>query len=122
LRLLLDEHYSPKIAAALRERGHGVVSVRERSDLCGLNDRERWRYASAERRALVTENVAHFMPLVHEAASAGERHSGVMFTSPRSLPRRKQTIGLYVETLAGFLAERPPEHALAGRVHWLAAA
>jgi hypothetical protein len=82
LRLLLDEHYSPKIAAALRERGHGVVSVRERSDLRGLNDLERWRYASAERRALVTENVAHFMPLVHEAASAGERHSGIMFLAP----------------------------------------
>jgi hypothetical protein len=62
------------------------------------------------------------MPLVHEAAAAGERHSGIVFTSPRSLPRGKETIGRYVDTLAGFLAERPAEHALADQVFWLGTA
>jgi predicted nuclease of predicted toxin-antitoxin system len=119
LRLLLDEHYSPKIAEALRERGHDVASVKERDDLRGLSDREVWAGASGERRALVTENVADFMPLVHEATAAGERYPGIVFTSARSLPRDRGSIGLYVETLDAFLAEHRADEALADRVHWL---
>jgi hypothetical protein len=122
LRLLLDEHYSPKIAKALRERRYDVVSTNERDDLRGLGDRDLWARASDERRALVTENVADFMPLVRETAAAGERHFGVVFTSPRSLPRGRASIGLYAETLDRFLAERPAEAALADQVHWLGAA
>ena len=116
MRLLLDEHYSPKIAAELRKRGHDVVSAAERGD---LRDRELWNLASAERRALVTENVADFMPLVREAAAAGERHFGVVFTSPRSLPRSLGTIGAYVKRLDGFLREHSALDALADKVHWL---
>jgi hypothetical protein len=122
LRLLLDEHYSPKIAEALRERRYDVVSAQERDVLSGLADRELWARTSDERRGLVTENVADFMPLVREAASAGERHFGVVFTSPRSLPRGRASIGVCVETLDGFLAERPAEDALTDQVHWLGAA
>jgi Domain of unknown function (DUF5615) len=119
LRLLLDEHYSPKIAEALRERDHDVVSVKERGDLRGLSDRELWGRAAAEQRALMTENVADFVLLVHEAAAGGERHFGVVFTSPRSLPRGRKTIGLYVETLDAFLRERPVAEALTDQVDWL---
>ena len=119
MRLLLDEHYSPKIAERLRERGHDVVCVKDRDDLRGLSDRELWDRASAEQRALLTENVADFMALVKEAAASAARHFGVVFTSPRSLPRGRKTIGLYVETLEGFLGERGADDALADRVHWL---
>jgi hypothetical protein len=122
LRLLLDEHYSPRIAKALCERRYDVLSANERDDLRGLGDRDLWARASDERRALVTEDVADFMPLVRETAAAGERHFGVVFTSPRSLPRGRVSIGLYVETLDRFLAERPAEAALADQVHWLGAA
>ncbi len=38
MKLLLDEMWSPAIAAALRERGHDVVAVAERSDLRGKPD------------------------------------------------------------------------------------
>jgi len=119
VKLLLDEHYSPKIAAELRKRGHDVVSAAERDDLRGLGDRELWNLASAERRALVTENVADFMPLVRETAAAGERHCGVVFTSPRSLPRSLGTTGAYVKRLDSFLREHSALDALADRVHWL---
>ena len=119
MKLLLDEHYSPKIAAELRKRGHDVVSAAERDDLRGLGDRELWNLASAESRALMTENVAVFMPLVREAAAEGRRHSGVVFTSPRSLPRGPRTIGLYVKRLGSFLRDRPTDDALADQVHWL---
>ncbi len=119
MRLLLDEHYSPKIARELRERGHDVASVTERDDLRGLRDRELWRLASAEGRGLMTENVADFIPLVREAATQGERHFGVVFTSPRSLPRGPRTIGVYVERLDGFLRGHPTDDALADQVQWL---
>jgi hypothetical protein len=120
VRLLLDEHYSPKIAEQLRKRGHDVVSCAERDDLRGLGDRDLWSRAVDERRALVSENVADFMPLVRAAAAAGERHFGVVFTSPRSLPRGPGTVGLYVERLDGLLHERPAEDTLADQVSWLA--
>jgi uncharacterized protein DUF5615 len=119
VRLLLDEHYSPKIAEALRSRGHDVVSATERDDLRGLSDRDLWNRASAEGLALMTENVADFMPLVREAAAAGERHFGVVFTSPHSLPRALATVTLFVEILDAFLRDRSAADALADAVYWL---
>jgi hypothetical protein len=119
VRLLLDEHYAPKIAAELRKRGHDVVSTTERDDLRGLGDRELWNLASAEGRALMTENVGDFMPLVREATAEGRRHSGIVFTSARSLPRGSHTIGLYVKRLGGVLRDRNADDALADQVHWL---
>jgi hypothetical protein len=121
VRLLLDEHYSPRIAAELRKRGHDVMSATERDDLRGLRDRELLNLASAEGRALMTENVADFMPLAREIAAEGTRHSGVVFTSPRSQPRGPRTIGLYVKLLGRFLRDRPADDALADQVHWLSA-
>jgi hypothetical protein len=119
VRLLLDEHYSPTIAETLRGQGHDVVSVNERSDLRGVGDRELWRRAAAEGRALVTENAGDFMPLVREAAASGGRHFGVVFTSPRSMPRAAATIGLYVERLDRLLHDRAADDALADQVYWL---
>ena len=109
MRLLLDQHYSPKIADELRKRGHDVVSVKERDDLQGL----------ATEGTLLTENVADFMALVREAAAQGDRHLGVVFTSPRSMPRGVRTIGLYVDVLDAFLREHPGEEALLDQVAWL---
>ena len=111
MKLLLDEHYSPQIAVELRKRGHDVASANERVELRGLGDRELWKLASAESRALVTENVGDFMPLVREAAAGGTWHAGVVFTSPRSMPRGPRTIGLYVNALEGFLHENPVDDA-----------
>ena len=38
MRLLLDEHLSPEIAASLRSRGHDVVAVSERGELRTAKD------------------------------------------------------------------------------------
>ena len=119
MRLLLDEHYSPRIAEELRNLEHDVASVNQRDDLRGLSDRELWARASAEDRALMTENVADFTPLVQEAVAGGDRPFGVVFTSPHSLPRATSTIGLYVERLDAFIRDRPADDALANQVWWL---
>lgn len=115
MKLLLDEHYSPQIAEQLRQSGHDVQSVEEREDLRGSTDRALWERAVAEGRALVTENVADFMPLVREASAAGDQFAGIVFASPRSLPRSQRTMGMYVESIDRLL-RRSPE---AGQVHWL---
>jgi len=119
VKLLLDEHYSRRIAEELRAAGHDVESVQERHDLRGLDDRALLAQAAADGRALMTENVGDFMPLIREAAAAGDRHMGVIFTSPRSLPRSTGTIGVYVERIDELLRDRPAEDALAEQVYWL---
>jgi hypothetical protein len=48
VRLLLDEMFSPAIAAELRERGHEVIAVADRPDLPAKSDEEIFAWASAK--------------------------------------------------------------------------
>lgn len=122
MRLLLDQHYSPTIAQLLRERGHDVVSAEEEPALRDRADRELWTFAIAERRAVLTEDVSDFAALVREWLLADERHFGVILTAPRSMPRGRGTIGVFVEALDSFLRDRPADDALADQVAWLSPA
>lgn len=119
MRLCLDEHFSPEIAKRLRRRGHDVVAVGERPELRGLADRDLLRWAAGERRALLTENAADFIPLVQEWAAAGEPHAGLVLSSSRSQPRSATTVPTFVRLLDRLLDERPEESALRDQVHWL---
>jgi Domain of unknown function (DUF5615) len=119
VKLLLDEHYSSQIAERLRQAGHDVVSVSERSNLRGLADPEIFAVARAEHRALLTENTADFVPELHKAQAEGKSHFGIIFTSPRSFPRGANTIGLYVRALDVFLSRRKAEDALINSSTWL---
>ena len=119
MRLCLDEHYSPQIAADLRALGYDVVCATERPELVGLPDVELLAALVAERRALLTENVADFAPLAGRMAAAGERHYGLVYSSPRSLPRSRRTIGVFVASLRAFLDRFPQDDGLADRTEWL---
>lgn len=119
MRLLLDEHYSPEIARQLRARGHDVLSVRERQDLAGLKDADLFARVVSEGRAILTNNVGDFMPLSHQLLLGGEGHFGLLFTSDKSLPRRKDTIGQYVRVLDQLLTDNPGEDACRNRILWL---
>ena len=114
MRLLLDEHYSNKIAEQLRARGHDVVAASERADLSGAKDPDLFRTAQLERRAVLTENWRHF-----QREMTGETHYGVIFTAGRHLPRYRSTIGLCVRILDEFLSRHPAEDALRDRWVWL---
>jgi hypothetical protein len=80
--LLLDQHYSPEIADQLRRRGHDVIAVSERPELRGLADEAHLATAPGQRRAIVTENVGDFRPLLANAARAGTANYGLVCVSP----------------------------------------
>ena len=119
MRLLLDEHYSPEIAAGLRAGGRDVITVSE-CGMTGADDQSVLEYAAREGRALLTNNVRHFAPLAERWAAEGRDHSGLMFTSDSSMPRARATIGVYVEALSGLMDAHAGEDALRNAVRWLA--
>jgi predicted nuclease of predicted toxin-antitoxin system len=121
VKLLLDEHYSPEIARQLRARGHDVVAVAERAGLVGLSDEDLLRRMAQEQRAIMTNNVKDFMPLATRAAVAADDHYGLLFTSDRSMPRRSDTIGRFVDALDGFLRRHGDKESYRNQVQWLSA-
>ena len=120
MRLLLDEMISPRIARGLREAGHDVQAIKkDRADLAGRTDREIVQRMSTEQRAIVTNDVADFQVIHERMTAAGEDHAGMIFTFDATMPRRKATIDLWVQTLAALLDEHRDENALRNRVHHL---
>src|SRR5688572_14391027 len=87
VRLLLDEMHSPAAAVQLRDRGHDVVAVKDVPGMAGLPDRELLAAATADLRAVVTENVADFAAIHRQMLAGGENHAGIVFTHPRRFPR-----------------------------------
>ena len=77
MRLLLDAHVSGRrIGAALSERRHDVLALDERRDLDGCPDEDLIKRAAAERRTLVTFDVADFPRICREWLEEGKHHDG----------------------------------------------
>lgn len=119
MRLCLDEAYSPQIAEDLRAAGFDVISVKERPDLEGSSDADLLSAMTVERRALLTENVGDFAPLLQQLAATGESHYGVIYSAPRSMPRSAATIGMYVRALTELLRRFSGEKDFRDAVAWL---
>ena len=116
VRLLLDEMYDPAIAERLDK--HRSIDARAIAELRGQPDAAVFAFATHDRRALVTENVADFVPLVQQAVSSRRDHSGVIFTSNRSFPRaRPATTGAIVKALEKLAASKLD---LTNQMLWLA--
>jgi len=108
VRLLLDEMFSPAIAAELRELGHDVIAIAERPDLRSKSDEEIFAWASAERRWLLTENVKDFRPIMLRSLQAGPPGCGLVFTSSRAFPRSRKNPGPLIGILQAWLNAGPP--------------
>jgi predicted nuclease of predicted toxin-antitoxin system len=119
VKLLLDEHFSFRIAEQLRKRGFDVVGVAERADLRELSDEDLVARAHDDGRAIVTEDVRDFLAIHSQCLNGGEPHSGFIFTSPHRFPRATLGIGSLVSALAKVLADHPEEVALPSDVLWL---
>jgi hypothetical protein len=121
VRLLLDEHYAPEIAEQLRLRGHDVIAVKERPQLIGRSDRVQFAGSRDERRAIVTEDVGDYRPLLASAMRRGERTFGLLCVNPRRFPRRRGELSRLVAALDAFLRANPGGDDLvqAGGEAWL---
>jgi hypothetical protein len=108
-------------AAARRpvQPDHRPRAVVERRDLIGLDDESLLRLAAGERRALLTNNVRHFAAIARGWGASGQTHYGLVFTSDASLPRSRETIGMYVDALGALLDVTPGDEALRDQVRWL---
>jgi hypothetical protein len=77
VKLFLDAHISgPRIATALRERGHDVRAADEERALDGSTDEELLRIAAAEGRILITFDVKDFPVIARRWAEARRTHAG----------------------------------------------
>ncbi|MCY3647229.1 MAG: DUF5615 family PIN-like protein [Chloroflexi bacterium] len=116
MKLLLDEMWSPRIAEALRRRGHTVVAVTERPDLRTQPDSIIFERARTEGWVIVTEDVADYRELAAAALDAGLEAPALVFTSNRGWPRGStQRIGRLVVALDTLLQE----HAELEGEYWL---
>lgn len=107
MRLLLDAHISgPRIAEALRERGHDVRSADEERALDGSPDEELLALAAQESRILVTFDVKDFPGIVQRWSEAQRAHAGCMIL----VGIDHSEFGAILRVIGRELAARP-EHA-----------
>lgn len=118
MKLLLDEHLSPVIAQALRERGHDVVAIVERREWVQLSDDDVLELARAEQRAVVTNNLRDFRPRAAALVTSGAGHHGMVYV-PGSYRRTNKDLGRIVDALATILDARPDPDGLRNGETWL---
>lgn len=119
MRLLLDEMLTPVIARELRARGHDVEAIAGNPDHETLSDTEVVALARAQRRAIVTNNIRDYRPLLIEAVVSGDPgHCGMIFM-PGNYRRTKADVGRIVKALEAKLAECPGDDDLLGGETWL---
>lgn len=119
LRLLIDEMYPAAVAEQLRLRGHDAVAITERKELRALADSAIFDAAQHDRRAVVTENVADYVPLAEDSDQRGRPHHGLVLIDPAKFPRGHQrTIGRLVKALERLMAEFQEDEPTSAR-RWL---
>lgn len=111
IEIALDEMFSPKIAEALRARGHKVVAVAERPDLRAMTDEDLYAWATAQGCWLLTENVKDFRPIMLRAQQAAR--AGLLFASARTFPRLRHNPGPLIEAIDAWLTKGVPAPPLA---------
>ena len=108
MKLLLDEMWPPAISEELRRRGHDVTAVSERAELRGQPDEVVFAIARAEGRAVLTENVADYLPLASAERERGRAHASLILTSHRRYPRSDpRTVGRVIVALDTLLSTNP---------------
>jgi predicted nuclease of predicted toxin-antitoxin system len=104
MRLLLDAHISPKVAAELVRRGHDVVTAAQ-AGVKDAEDRDVWLRAIEQSRAVVTHDRSDFPVLYAEFWESGVHHYGLVMITSASLP--PHDIGAQVRALDRLLRLDP---------------
>lgn len=107
VRLLLDEHYSEQIAAALRDLGHDVIAAVSDPELRGSSDTEVFLDAAATGRRIVTENIKDFRPLLLQAVAAAGPTAVLLLVPPQRFPRGRGDRTAVIVIALRTLLDRP---------------
>jgi uncharacterized protein with PIN domain len=118
VKLLLDAHHSPRAAERLRDKGYDVVAAADDSVVVSMADEELLRHASADDRAIVTEDAKDFDRIVRAWVATDDHHTGVIFTSPRRFHRGSASYPENLVVALTTLLESPPDDQ-SDWVHWL---
>jgi hypothetical protein len=102
LKLLLDEHISPEVAAGMRRRDRKVI-VRcmlewEDGSFLGQEDSACLEQAAVQKLTLVTYDRRTIPPLLKNWAEEGREHAGVIFVDEKTVS--PADIGGLVRSLA----------------------
>lgn len=117
MRLALDEHLSPAIAASLAERDIDVLAVVEVEELAGSSGIVLLARMARLDRALVTADYEDFARLDHLLHRRGERHAGLIYLAPTRFDLRRGRQGPLVDALTQFVADYPD--GIHGLAYWL---
>jgi hypothetical protein len=107
LKLLLDEHISPAVAAGIRRHDRRVVvrSMGEWEDgnFLGQEDAACLEAAASQRLTLVTYDLRTIPPLLKNWAEEGREHAGVIFVDEKTIS--PADIGSLVQSLVMLVKE-----------------
>lgn len=112
--------FAPAIAEQLRRREHDVVAAAEVPAFRHLRDPDLFATAQVEQRAVLTNNVDHFLAIDAEYRAHSRPHYGLILTSDRRFRRAQGGgIGPLVLALDALLSAQPAEPRAESVVHWL---
>lgn len=102
MKLLLDEMFSSAVARGLRQREVDATAIQDTPALRGLPDVEVFVAAQLDARALVTDNIADFVPIeLAWRAEHEQPHAGLVLVAPGAFPRhQRRAIGRLVDALS----------------------
>ena len=115
--LLLDEMFSPQIAAEFALRGVDCRAVVADPVLRAQSDLEIFDAGVRDGRVIVTNNVTDFESLRRAREAAGGPVPGLIYTSDITFPRTRAYVSRLTAALAAAAADR--ETAACGGVLWL---
>lgn len=104
MRLLLDEMYPARLAAALAEVGLEAVTVAGLG-LAGASDPEVFSVAREAGRVIVTENVGDYVALAADCTLAGGHHPGILIALSTRFSRRPSGAPALVHAITAADAE-----------------
>jgi len=110
----------PAIADQLRKRGHDVRSIQaDQTWLSGRDDSVVLEEAGRMQRALVSDNVRHFVPLHHQFQAEQRQHGGLLLADSKSYPRGKKTVGVWIRGLEHVLQRHASAEFTPNLIEWL---
>jgi Domain of unknown function (DUF5615) len=115
--LLLDEMFSPAIAAGLTTLGIDCLAVAADSLLRAQSDLEIFDRALLEGRVIVTNNVPDFESLRRAREAVGGEIPALIYTSDLTFPRTRSYVSRLITALATAATTHAPSRH--GGVRWL---